>query len=136
MSRANQQGFTLQELMITLAIVGIITAVAVPSLQKSLVKSRRADGQTALMEIMQMQERYQSMNNSYASNLADLGLTTESGGEFISSEEYYQVNATACGSGIATCVLLTATPRGTQSDAGEVSLSYNSLGVKTPAGKW
>lgn len=60
-----QQGFTLIELMIVVAIVGILTAIAVPSYQEYVAKSRRADAQKALLEGLQYARRYYSANDSY-----------------------------------------------------------------------
>lgn len=127
MNRLNS-GFTLIELMITVAIVAIIASIAYPSYQNSTNKARRADGQAALLDIMNAQERYFTENNTYSTTLSDVGRTgaTEKG--------HYVVTAAACGSGITSCVILTATAQGVQTTDG--NLTYNSLGVKLPADKW
>ncbi|MBF6630431.1 MAG: type IV pilin protein [Comamonas sp.] len=61
------QGFTLLELMITIAIIGILASIAYPSYQEYVRKSKRAEGRVALMELIQQQERYMTQNNKYAS---------------------------------------------------------------------
>lgn len=61
-----QQGFTLIELMVALAIVGILVGIAVPSYQDSVRKSRRAQAKADLAEIAQGMERYYTVNNTYA----------------------------------------------------------------------
>lgn len=58
-------GFTLIELMITIAIVGILASVAIPSYQESVIKSRRADAEGALMNFANAMERHFTEANSY-----------------------------------------------------------------------
>lgn len=70
------RGFTMIELLIVLAIVGILVAVAYPSMQDSMRKSRRANARALLMEIATLQERYFTLNNTYADTFAKLGYST------------------------------------------------------------
>lgn len=72
------QGFTLIELMITIAILGILAAIAYPSYTAQVQKSRRADAQVALQEIAQRQEAYFLHNRSYAKDVAQLGYAATS----------------------------------------------------------
>ena len=59
-------GFTLVELMILVAIVGILAAIAYPSYIESVRKGKRAEGRAALTSLLQQQERYFTQNNTYA----------------------------------------------------------------------
>ncbi len=68
-SRILLRGFTLIEIMIVVAIVGILAAIAYPSYQDSVRKSRRADAKTALLEVAQLEERFFSVNNQYSAVL-------------------------------------------------------------------
>ncbi len=72
------QGFTLIELMITVAILGILAALAYPSYTAQVQKSRRADAQVALQEIAQRQEAYFLRNRSYAKDVTQLGYAATS----------------------------------------------------------
>jgi type IV pilus assembly protein PilE len=60
-----ESGFTLVELMVAVAIVGILAAIAVPSYQESMRKSRRADAQGALMNFANGMERLYTENSTY-----------------------------------------------------------------------
>jgi type IV pilus assembly protein PilE len=74
-----QQGFNLVELMIVVAIVGIITAFAYPSYQEQMRKTRRADCSGALASFASTMERFYTVNNTYrgaAAGGADTGAPT------------------------------------------------------------
>lgn len=61
----HQKGFTLIELMITVAIVGILAAVAYPSYQQHILKTRRAEAKACLSELAQFMERFYTTNLRY-----------------------------------------------------------------------
>ena len=60
------RGFTLVELMAAVAIVAILTALAMPSYKEHVAKSRRSEAMTALLDGAQALERYYSANSTYA----------------------------------------------------------------------
>lgn len=124
----NEQGFTLVELMIVAAIVGILVAIGLPSYQNHVAESKRTEGIGKLMEIMQQQESFYSENYSYTADLEnDLGYSAAT---LESENGYYTVSAAACGDGIAACVNLTATP----ATASDGVLTLDSAGART--GPW
>ena len=69
---ARHTGFTLIEVLIVLAIAGVLAALAWPSFTTAINKSRRADAMSALAQITQSQERWRANNASYQSTLANL----------------------------------------------------------------
>ena len=69
------KGFTLIELMITVAILGIIVAVAFPSYQQHIVKGNRAAAQAFMMEVVDRQKQYLLDARAYAPDLATLKVT-------------------------------------------------------------
>ena len=74
-------GFTLIEIMIAVALVAILAAVALPTFQNSIRKSRRTDAFTALTAVQQAQERWRGNNPAYTVTLADLaGVTSPTPG--------------------------------------------------------
>lgn len=68
-----QNGFTLMELMIVVAIVGILAAIAYPAYQDYLTKTKRAIGTSALLQVSGLQEQYYLDNKQYADTLTALG---------------------------------------------------------------
>lgn len=62
------QGVTLIELMLVVAIVGIIGAVAIPSYRNYVVRAHRADAQLVLMQIAAAQEKFYLANNTYCAD--------------------------------------------------------------------
>ena len=92
------RGFTLIELMIAVAIVGILVKLAYPAYTQSVMKSRRATAKTAFLDLAQREERFMSTNNAYSATATpDLGYN--SGSSFpinvsSGSTAYYQLSVT------------------------------------------
>lgn len=123
-------GFTLVELMIVVAIIGIIAAIAYPSYQDQVRKAKRSDGQSKVMDAMARQERFYSENNTYTVTMTDLGYAADPAD---SDEGHYKIDGVACtGKTIAQCVILTATAQGGQATDGNLTL--DSTNAKT--GNW
>lgn len=127
-------GFTLIELMIAVAVVGIISAVVYPSFVDQIRKGRRAECRSGLMQSMQQQERYFSQFNKYvafAAGAADAKTKAFTGDSLEKSA--CSIAAVQCTSGgvalpLSQCIDLQATVR---SGSDPVSmLSINSNGDK------
>jgi type IV pilus assembly protein PilE len=74
--RSIAAGFTLAELMITVAIAALLLVVAVPSYQAQVQKSHRTEARTALLDLAGREERWFSSNNAYTNVAANLGYVT------------------------------------------------------------
>ena len=126
-------GFSLIELMVVVAIIGILVGIGIPAYQNHMLKAHRADAQTILLDMAARQERFIAQSNTYTTNISaasglNMGTTT-------SKEGYYNLAAAACGGGtIATCYLLTATATGGQAnDTDCATITFSSAGVKSGA---
>lgn len=71
-----QRGFTLIEVMIVVAIIGILAAIGYPSYQEQVAKSRRADAQRAMMEAEQFMRRFFSAQDTFTGVTLPAGLAT------------------------------------------------------------
>lgn len=121
------RGFTLAELMITVAIIGILSAFAYPSYQEFILKGRRTEAKAALMENMQLFERHFSQVNTYyaaGTTTPWAGYKAYSGDNATSGN--YTIAAFDCNSG--QCVELRATPKRADATCGVLTLK--STGVK------
>lgn len=66
MIRQRSRGFSLTELIVTVAVVAILAAVAIPSYRQYVMRASRADATAALLRLASNQERFYLANNTYA----------------------------------------------------------------------
>jgi len=119
------RGFTLIELVIAIAIVGILAAIALPSFLEQIRKSRRSEALQGLTQIQTAQERWRSNHTTYGTG-TDIGLPTSDNYTF----------AITSGSNTATAYVATAAPRNAQSGdrCGTYSFAMNNGVVTKTAG--
>jgi len=137
MTIRRSHGFTLIELMIVVAVIGILAAVAYPSYRDQIIKTNRTDGKSALSQAATLQERWFTENNSYTNDMNKLGGTASQEGHYAISVVIGDINGTACDSSAPTknnCFELTATPVGAQAADGCANLELDSFGRKTVSG--
>lgn len=107
------KGFTLVEVMVTLVILAVLSALAYPSYAGYVRKSRRIEGQVALVETMQQEERYYTQHNAYkafSASATDPGAFRWWSGSS-PARSAYEIDANACpGHDIKECVQVRARP--------------------------
>jgi type IV pilus assembly protein PilE len=124
------QGFSLIELMITIVIVGILAAIALPAYTSQLRKSSRAEAQSFMTTAAGNQQQYLLNRRAYASSLADLGATVP--GDLNGKYSF----AVAASNGPPPNFTLTATAVGAQALDACPTLVIDNAGNKTPAACW
>lgn len=127
---AKHGGFTLIELMVAIAIIGILASIALPNYLEYVKKGRRAAAQSHLMDVAQRQQQYLLDARSYAADLSTLNVTTPS-----DVSPYYTITIEAADATPPT-FKVTATPVSGSAQAGDPTLTLDNAGVKTPADKW
>jgi type IV pilus assembly protein PilE len=132
--RGNVTGFTLIELMIVLAVMAIILAIAIPSYNDYVRRSRRTEAVARMQDIAVFQEKFRSENPGYTNAWANLGGDPDAAGQNAGTHYNWAV---AVAAGPPATYTITATAQGGQADdkAQGVSctpLTLTNAGVKGP----
>ena len=146
------RGFTLIELMITVVIVAILAAVALPAFMDQIRKGRRSDAVQTLAQVQQAQERYRANNTSYGTHfivvsgqLAGVGVVGDANAaaSFTTSSGYYTVTLPASGSGGYTATATAVSSQASDSKCTSLSVvvaggnaTYGATGSSTANQCW
>lgn len=122
------RGFTLIEVLIAVAIVGILAAIALPSYQAHLRKGRRADAQSFMMDLASRQQQYLLDARQYALDatfVTTLGATTPT-----TVATYYTLTVGPAAATNPPTFTITATPFPAGPQAADGTLTIDNLGTK------
>lgn len=126
-AQKTQRGFTLIEMMITVAIIGILAAIIYPSYTSYVLRGYRSEGIAQLNDAVARMERYYAQNNTYATatTLATLGITNAN-----STNSRFTLSAPTVTA--TTYTLQTVAQGAQQKDTGCTTLSITQDGTRSP----
>lgn len=127
------KGFTLIELLIVVAILGVLSAIAIPAYNNSVLRSGRAEAKNEVMRVASELERYFSSNNTYATSANPL-IDDTAGTTLNTTNGLYLLSVAAGGTGIATSFVATATAQGAQTGDSCTTLTITNTGVRGATG--
>jgi type IV pilus assembly protein PilE len=127
--RSRARGFTLIELMVVVAIVGILSAIAFPAYGAYLVRGNRAAAEAYLLSLAQAQAQYFADAHSYAGTPTDLSMAPP---DQVAANYDILIDVPDVSPPSFT---ITATPKGTR-QAGDSVLTIDNSGARTPSALW
>lgn len=135
MRQTEQNGFTLLEILIVVAIIGILSSIALPAYQNSVLRAGRAEAKTELLQVASDQERYFSNFNTYVNDALPLNAPVVADRDRTTQNGFYRISVDACAGGaITNCFIATATAQNDQTADSCSTLTITDTGVRGATG--
>jgi len=128
--RSRASGFTLIELMVTVAVLALLVAIAYPSYQQQVMRGRRSSAKAAMMDIANQEQQYLLASRGYA----DTATLTATGYAIPADIANFYTWAVAAPAGAVPTYTITFTPIGPQTADG--ALTLDQAGNRQPLAKW
>jgi type IV pilus assembly protein PilE len=128
------RGFTLIELVITVAVLALIAALAVPSYRQYVLRSHRVEATTALMQLAAAQEKFYLQNDTYTTNLGapptGLGLSADAA-KWLTESGWYEIAVTAADDESYSATATIKAGGGQDADTACTSFTVTSTGARS-----
>jgi type IV pilus assembly protein PilE len=128
------KGFTLVELLITVAIVALLAAYAIPNYRQYVVQSKRVQAHNKLLEIAGMYEKFYANTNRYPTNVSGGGNALDLDASYLQWKDYAITAQNTANGGWR--IVATAVAEQSDDDPDCQTIAFNNLQQKTPAGCW
>lgn len=130
----NNNGFTLIELLIVVTIIALLAAYAIPNYRQYVIRSKRVEAQSKLLEVSGMYEKFYANTNAYPTNVRGGGAALSLTNAYLNWEDYRIVHQNRPNGGWR----IRAVARGQQATDDPMCqrIQLDNLGRRTPATCW
>lgn len=125
---SHDKGLTLIELMIAIAIVGILSSIAYPNYTDFVLRSNRSEAQREVIRIANLQERFFIEQKIYQDDMTELGLIAD---PFVTESGLYQIDAVLKNNNTTFVLTAKAIGRQAKGDTQCLVFTINELGART-----